>query len=189
MKARRLSWTKPSPSVDVSSHGESCRGRRAQPVGRSLDAPSSSQAAGGLAEKGGSRTLRGPDGPQTGFEDQRRHRAPSFSTATLNRCLTTENGHGAVGLVVNRLSICQPRRYERGESSIARATLSRPPALAGHRPPRGSSAWGVSMSRVTVGRSSSSSAFRSPGALIIAACAGRRRLDSDRSRQAHPNGS
>src|SRR5205814_5174818 len=33
-----------------------------------------------MAEKGGSRTLRGPDGPQTGFEDQRHHRAPSFST-------------------------------------------------------------------------------------------------------------
>ena len=32
-----------------------------------------------LAEKGGSRTLRGPYGPQTGFEDQRHHRAPSFS--------------------------------------------------------------------------------------------------------------
>src|SRR5687767_10946658 len=32
-----------------------------------------------LAEKGGSRTLRGPYDPQTGFEDQRRHRAPSFS--------------------------------------------------------------------------------------------------------------
>ncbi len=32
-----------------------------------------------VAEKGGSRTLRGPDGPQTGFEDQRHHRAPSFS--------------------------------------------------------------------------------------------------------------
>ena len=33
-----------------------------------------------VAEKGGSRTLRGPYGPQTGFEDQRHHRAPSFST-------------------------------------------------------------------------------------------------------------
>ena len=33
-----------------------------------------------LAEKGGSRTLRGPYGPQTGFEDQRHHRAPSFSS-------------------------------------------------------------------------------------------------------------
>jgi hypothetical protein len=33
-----------------------------------------------LAEKGGSRTLREPYGPQTGFEDQRHHRAPSFST-------------------------------------------------------------------------------------------------------------
>jgi hypothetical protein len=32
-----------------------------------------------LAEKGGSRTLREPYGPQTGFEDQRHHRAPSFS--------------------------------------------------------------------------------------------------------------
>jgi len=32
-----------------------------------------------LAEKGGSRTLREPYGSQTGFEDQRRHRAPSFS--------------------------------------------------------------------------------------------------------------
>jgi len=35
-----------------------------------------------LAEKGGSRTLRGPYGPQTGFEDQRHHRAPSFSLET-----------------------------------------------------------------------------------------------------------
>ena len=33
-----------------------------------------------LAEKGGSRTLRGPYDPQTGFEDQRHHRAPSFSS-------------------------------------------------------------------------------------------------------------
>ncbi len=33
-----------------------------------------------LAEKGGSRTLREPYDPQTGFEDQRHHRAPSFST-------------------------------------------------------------------------------------------------------------
>jgi len=32
-----------------------------------------------VAEKGGSRTLRGPYDPQTGFEDQRHHRAPSFS--------------------------------------------------------------------------------------------------------------
>ena len=32
-----------------------------------------------LAEKGGSRTLREPYGSQTGFEDQRHHRAPSFS--------------------------------------------------------------------------------------------------------------
>src|ERR671919_1049277 len=32
-----------------------------------------------MAEKGGSRTLRGPYDPQTGFEDQRHHRAPSFS--------------------------------------------------------------------------------------------------------------
>src|SRR6266542_1846143 len=39
-----------------------------------------SSPAGVLAEKGGSRTLRGPYGPQTGFEDQRHHRAPSFST-------------------------------------------------------------------------------------------------------------
>ena len=36
-----------------------------------------------LAEKGGSRTLREPYGPQTGFEDQRHHRAPSFSIASL----------------------------------------------------------------------------------------------------------
>jgi hypothetical protein len=32
-----------------------------------------------LAEKGGSRTLREPYDPQTGFEDQRRHRTASFS--------------------------------------------------------------------------------------------------------------
>jgi hypothetical protein len=37
-----------------------------------------------LAEKGGSRTLRGPYGPQTGFEDQRHHRAPSFSIWKIN---------------------------------------------------------------------------------------------------------
>src|SRR5437868_4731934 len=36
-----------------------------------------------LAEKGGSRTLRGPYGPQTGFEDQRHHRAPSFSMSKI----------------------------------------------------------------------------------------------------------
>jgi hypothetical protein len=37
-----------------------------------------------LAEKGGSRTLREPYGPQTGFEDQRHHRAPSFSSNEIN---------------------------------------------------------------------------------------------------------
>jgi hypothetical protein len=37
-----------------------------------------------LAEKGGSRTLRGPYDPQTGFEDQRHHRAPSFSSNDFN---------------------------------------------------------------------------------------------------------
>jgi hypothetical protein len=37
-----------------------------------------------LAEKGGSRTLREPYGPQTGFEDQRHHRAPSFSSNKIN---------------------------------------------------------------------------------------------------------
>src|SRR5262245_145878 len=37
-----------------------------------------------LAEKGGSRTLRGPYDPQTGFEDQRHHRAPSFSVNVFN---------------------------------------------------------------------------------------------------------
>jgi hypothetical protein len=37
-----------------------------------------------LAEKGGSRTLRGPYDPQTGFEDQRHHRAPSFSFSKIN---------------------------------------------------------------------------------------------------------
>jgi hypothetical protein len=37
-----------------------------------------------LAEKGGSRTLRGPYDPQTGFEDQRHHRAPSFSGNDFN---------------------------------------------------------------------------------------------------------
>jgi hypothetical protein len=37
-----------------------------------------------LAEKGGSRTLRGPYDPQTGFEDQRHHRAPSFSSNNFN---------------------------------------------------------------------------------------------------------
>jgi hypothetical protein len=37
-----------------------------------------------MAEKGGSRTLRGPYDPQTGFEDQRHHRAPSFSNNEIN---------------------------------------------------------------------------------------------------------
>ena len=37
-----------------------------------------------LAEKGGSRTLREPYGPQTGFEDQRHHRAPSFSFCKIS---------------------------------------------------------------------------------------------------------
>src|SRR4030095_15682784 len=37
-----------------------------------------------LAEKGGSRTLRGPYDPQTGFEDQRHHRAPSFSFCKIS---------------------------------------------------------------------------------------------------------
>jgi hypothetical protein len=40
--------------------------------------------SGVLAEKGGSRTLREPYGPQTGFEDQRHHRAPSFSFCRVN---------------------------------------------------------------------------------------------------------
>jgi hypothetical protein len=43
-----------------------------------------------LAEKGGSRTLRGPYDPQTGFEDQRHHRAPSFSIRKIN-CLAAAN--------------------------------------------------------------------------------------------------
>jgi len=47
-----------------------------------------------LAEKGGSRTLRGPYGPQTGFEDQRHHRAPSFSTSRLTQMVTMETGEG-----------------------------------------------------------------------------------------------
>ena len=37
-----------------------------------------------VAEKGGSRTLRGPYDPQTGFEDQRHHRAPSFSIKKIS---------------------------------------------------------------------------------------------------------
>jgi hypothetical protein len=37
-----------------------------------------------LAEKGGSRTLREPYDSQTGFEDQRHHRAPSFSVSEIN---------------------------------------------------------------------------------------------------------
>ena len=37
-----------------------------------------------MAEKGGSRTLREPYGPQTGFEDQRHHRAPSFSISEIS---------------------------------------------------------------------------------------------------------
>ena len=37
-----------------------------------------------VAEKGGSRTLRGPYDPQTGFEDQRHHRAPSFSIQKIS---------------------------------------------------------------------------------------------------------
>jgi hypothetical protein len=43
-----------------------------------------------LAEKGGSRTLRGPYDPQTGFEDQRHHRAPSFSRSVFS-CLPLAN--------------------------------------------------------------------------------------------------
>ena len=49
-----------------------------------------------VAEKGGSRTLRGPYGPQTGFEDQRRHRAPSFSSTCS--CIVLGAGHWALGL-------------------------------------------------------------------------------------------
>src|ERR1043166_3196133 len=37
-----------------------------------------------MAEKGGSRTLPEPYGSQTGFEDQRHHRAPSFSTCVFS---------------------------------------------------------------------------------------------------------
>jgi len=40
-----------------------------------------------LAEKGGSRTLREPYDSQTGFEDQRHHRAPSFSGREISYLL------------------------------------------------------------------------------------------------------
>ena len=41
-----------------------------------------------MAEKGGSRTLRRPYGLQTDFEDQRRHRAPSFSQSSILRTMS-----------------------------------------------------------------------------------------------------
>jgi hypothetical protein len=50
-----------------------------------------------LAEKGGSRTLRESYDPQTGFEDQRHHRAPSFSDKKIN------NLGGHPGLFINLL--------------------------------------------------------------------------------------
>jgi len=40
-----------------------------------------------MAEKGGSRTLRESYDSQTGFEDQRHHRAPSFSTSEISYLL------------------------------------------------------------------------------------------------------
>src|SRR5215831_19304306 len=55
-----------------------------------------------LAEKGGSRTLRGPYDPQTGFEDQRHHRAPSFSSNVFNYLW-----RAALFCLSIRLSICE----------------------------------------------------------------------------------
>jgi hypothetical protein len=54
-----------------------------------------------LAEKGGSRTLRGPYGSQTGFEDQRHHRAPSFSLIESSFCVLT----------AERAALCLPFLY------------------------------------------------------------------------------
>ena len=50
-----------------------------------------------LAEKGGSRTLREPYDSQTGFEDQRHHRAPSFSISEIN--YLRDPYHGWMSLV------------------------------------------------------------------------------------------
>src|SRR5215475_11054612 len=55
-----------------------------------------------LAEKGGSRTLRGPYDPQTGFEDQRHHRAPSFSRNIFHYLW-----RAALFCLSIRLSICE----------------------------------------------------------------------------------
>ena len=62
-----------------------------------------------LAEKGGSRTLRGPYGPQTGFEDQRHHRAPSFSTLK-NQLFSTCTELGKDSSVVKIVVISQTKR-------------------------------------------------------------------------------
>ena len=59
-----------------------------------------------LAEKGGSRTLRGPYDPQTGFEDQRHHRAPSFSfrsNSSVNMSMNVGKDRGVEKIVVNTL--------------------------------------------------------------------------------------
>src|SRR6266404_6499275 len=55
-----------------------------------------------LAEKGGSRTLRGPYGLQTGFEDQRHHRAPSFSMSKINYLLLADRPS-----VTSSVAICE----------------------------------------------------------------------------------
>src|SRR5215510_1193744 len=66
-----------------------------------------------LAEKGGSRTLRGPYDPQTGFEDQRHHRAPSFSRNVFNGLW-----RAALFCLSIRLSICEVAKAAATSSSF-----------------------------------------------------------------------
>src|SRR5262247_1820226 len=53
-----------------------------------------------LAEKGGSRTLRGPYDPQTGFEDQRHHRAPSFSLKSINDLIAVNRSSVTISVAI-----------------------------------------------------------------------------------------
>ena len=170
MKARRLSWTKPSPSVDVSSHGGVVPGD-----GRSQSAeawtrprPARSQAAWRRGE--GVEPSRDLTVPRLVLKTSgATGRLPS-PRRRCNRCLTTENGHGAAGLVVNRLSILSASAV----MSEARARLRELPSVDRLLSQATTAPWLVSLGREYVTRhcravARASSALGSPGAIDIAA--------------------
>src|ERR1044071_765479 len=71
--ARERGWASPASTLKITV------ARRAKKRAVDLSVAKRDGEPNVLAEKGGSRTLREPYGSQTGFEDQRHHRAPSFS--------------------------------------------------------------------------------------------------------------